>query len=109
MGRPSWPRGEGRVSAERAVVVASAGNFGQGVAYAARALDVPTVVFTSRNANRTKVARMRALGATVIEEGEDFDDARRAPSGTPRSTEPSCWSTATTRVSRPVPRRWPWS
>ena len=82
-GRGTWVAlhglaGEGRVSAERAVVVASAGNFGQGVAYAARALDVPTVVFTSRNANRTKVARMRALGATVIEEGEDFDDARRS-------------------------------
>jgi threonine dehydratase len=60
------------------VVVASAGNFGQGVAYAARALRIPAVVFTSRNANRAKVARMRALGATVIEVGEDFDDARAA-------------------------------
>jgi threonine dehydratase len=69
---------EGRISAERAVVVASAGNFGQGVAYAARALGVPSVVFTSRNANRAKVDRMRALGATVIESGDDFDDARAA-------------------------------
>lgn len=69
---------EGRVGRDRAVVVASAGNFGQGVAYAARALGVPAVVFTSRNANRAKVARMRALGALVIEEGEDFDDARSA-------------------------------
>lgn len=67
---------EGRLGPERPVVVASAGNFGQGVAYAARARDVPAVVFTSRNANRAKVARMRALGATVIEAGEDFDDAR---------------------------------
>jgi threonine dehydratase len=69
---------EGRVGPDRAVVVASAGNFGQGVAYAARALGVAAVVFTSRNANRAKVARMRALGATVIEEGEAFDDARTA-------------------------------
>ena len=67
---------EGRVGPDRAVVVASAGNFGQGVAYAARALGVPAVVFTSRHANRAKIARMRALGATVIESGQDFDDAR---------------------------------
>ena len=69
---------EGRVGPDRAVVVASAGNFGQGVAYAARALGVPAVVFTSRHANRAKIARMRALGASVIEAGEDFDDARTA-------------------------------
>ena len=37
---------------------------------------MPAVVFTSRHANRAKIARMRALGATVIESGEAFDDAR---------------------------------
>lgn len=82
-GRGTWVAvhglaGEGRIGPERSIVVASAGNFGQGVAYAARALGVPAVVFTSRHANRGKVARMRALRATVIEEGEDFDDARGA-------------------------------
>jgi threonine dehydratase len=82
-GRGTWVAvhglaGEGRIGSDRSVVVASAGNFGQGVAYAARAIGVPAVVFTSRNANRAKIARMRALGATVIEEGEDFDDARDA-------------------------------
>ncbi len=69
---------EGKVGPARPVAVASAGNFGQGVAYAGRALGVPVVVFTSRNANRAKIARMRALGAEVIEAGEDFDDARAA-------------------------------
>jgi threonine dehydratase len=82
-GRGTWVAvhgllGEGRIGPERAVVVASAGNFGQGVAYAARSVGVPAVVFTSRNANRGKIARMRALGALVIEDGEDFDDARAA-------------------------------
>jgi threonine dehydratase len=82
-GRGTWVAihglaGEGRIGPDQAVVVASAGNFGQGVAYAARALRIPAVVFTSRNANRAKVARMRALGATVIEDGDDFDDARGA-------------------------------
>ena len=82
-GRGTWLAvhglaGEGRIGPDRPIVVASAGNFGQGVAYAARALGVSAVVFTSRHANRGKVARMRALGATVIAEGEDFDDARGA-------------------------------
>ena len=82
-GRGTWVvlaalTGEGTIGPERAVVCASAGNFGQGVAYAARALGVPSVVFCSTRANRAKVARMRALGATVIETGEDFDDARGA-------------------------------
>ena len=82
-GRGTWVAvhglaGEGRIGPDRPIVVASAGNFGQGVAYAARALGVSAVVFTSRHANRGKVARMRALGATVIAEGEDFDDARGA-------------------------------
>jgi threonine dehydratase len=82
-GRGTWVAmatlaGEGTVGADRAVVCVSAGNFGQGVAYAARALGVPAVVFCSTRANRAKVARMRALGATVIASGEDFDDARGA-------------------------------
>jgi threonine dehydratase len=82
-GRGTWVAvnalsGEGRIGPERPIVVASAGNFGQGVAYAARARGVPAVVFTSTRANRAKIARMRALGATVIERGDDFDDARGA-------------------------------
>ncbi|HET8786882.1 MAG TPA: pyridoxal-phosphate dependent enzyme, partial [Candidatus Limnocylindrales bacterium] len=69
---------EGRIGPDRPVVCVSAGNFGQGVAYAARALGVPAVVFCSTRANRGKVARMRALGAEVMEHGEDFDAARGA-------------------------------
>ena len=80
-GRGTWVvvaamAGEGTIGPERAIVCASAGNFGQGVAYAARAHDVPAVVFCSTRANRAKIERMRALGANVIEAGEDFDDAR---------------------------------
>jgi threonine dehydratase len=80
-GRGTWVAihalaAEGRIGPDRPVVVASAGNFGQGVAYATRALGIPAIVFASRNANRAKIARMRALGATVIEDGEAFDDAR---------------------------------
>jgi threonine dehydratase len=69
---------EGSLDRGRAVVCVSAGNFGQGIAYAARALGIPSIVFTSRNANRGKLERMRLLGAEVIEVGEDFDAARTA-------------------------------
>ena len=82
-GRGTWTvsqalAAEGRIGPTRPVVCVSAGNFGQGVAYGARALGVPSVVFCSTRANRGKVARMRALGAEVIEHGEDFDTARGA-------------------------------
>ncbi len=69
---------EGAITPDRAVVCASAGNFGQGVAFAARARGLPAVVFASVNANRAKIVRMRALGADVIEVGDDFDAARAA-------------------------------
>ncbi len=68
----------GAVGEGRGLVVASAGNFGQGVAYAARALGVPVVVYAALTANRNKVAAMRRLGAEVREAGEDFDAAREA-------------------------------
>jgi threonine dehydratase len=80
-GRGTWVAvgglvADGRIAPDRAVVCASAGNFGQGVAYAARAYGVPAVVFASLMANKGKVGRMRALGAEVVEAGEDFDEAR---------------------------------
>ncbi|RIH86886.1 L-threonine dehydratase catabolic TdcB [Calidithermus terrae] len=60
------------------VVCASAGNFGQGMAYAARKHGVPLTVFASVNANALKLERMRALGAGLRLEGEDFDAAKLA-------------------------------
>lgn len=71
----------GAVGEERGVVVASAGNFGQGVAYAGRAMHVPVVVFAAQGANRAKVAAMSRLGADVRLAGEDFDAAREAAAG----------------------------
>jgi len=60
------------------IVCASAGNFGQGMAYAARKRSVRMTVFAAVTANPLKVDRMRALGATVVLEGDDFDDAKDA-------------------------------
>jgi threonine dehydratase len=68
----------GGVGEGRPLVVASSGNFGQGCAWAGRAHGIPVVVFADHHANPRKVARMRAFGAEVIEDGDDFDAARVA-------------------------------
>ncbi len=60
------------------LVCASAGNFGQGMAFACRQAGRPLTVFAATSANPLKVARMRALGADVIEAGADFDEAKDA-------------------------------
>ena len=60
------------------LVCASAGNFGQGMAYAARKRGERLTVFAAVAANPLKVDRMRALGADVVLEGDDFDAAKTA-------------------------------
>jgi threonine dehydratase len=60
------------------LVCASAGNFGQAMAYACRKRGIPLIVYAAVEANPHKVARMRALGAEVRLEGLDFDEAKLA-------------------------------
>ena len=50
----------------RGVWTISAGNAGQGVAYAARAAGIPCSVVAIETAPQTKLERMRALGATIV-------------------------------------------
>lgn len=59
------------------LVGASAGNWGQALAYACRAAQWPLVLFAAESANPLKVERMRALGAEVRLVGEDFDAAKQ--------------------------------
>jgi threonine dehydratase len=47
------------------LVCATAGNLGQGMAYAARKRGFPLTIFVAADANPMKVERMRALGADV--------------------------------------------
>jgi threonine dehydratase len=68
----------GLVGPRRPVVVASSGNFGQGVAYAARAAGVGAVVFCDAAANPRKADRIRSFGADLRLVGRDFDEARAA-------------------------------
>lgn len=51
---------------ERGVWTISAGNAGQGVAYAARQADVPCAVVVVETAPTSKLERMKALGAKLI-------------------------------------------
>jgi threonine dehydratase len=59
-----------------ALMCASAGNFGQAMAYACRARGVPLTVYAAERANPLKIARIRAMGAEVVLAGEDFDAAK---------------------------------
>lgn len=65
-----------QLPADARLVCASAGNFGQAMAYACRKRSLALTVYASVNANPFKVERMRALGANVVLHGEDFDAAK---------------------------------
>jgi len=56
------------------LVCATAGNFGQGMAYAARRRGWPITIFVGAKANPMKVDRMRGLGATVRQGSDDPDE-----------------------------------
>jgi len=58
------------------VVAASTGNHAQSVAYAAAHFGAPCTIVMPENANPAKAASVRALGATLVLEGERFDDCR---------------------------------
>ena len=57
------------------VITASAGNHGQGVAYAAAAFKIPATVYVPETANQLKVEAIQRLGARVIQSGRNYNDA----------------------------------
>src|SRR5688572_22885829 len=63
---------------ERGVVAASTGNHGQGIAYAASLLRARATICVPVGNNPEKGAAMRSWGATVIEEGRDYDESVEA-------------------------------
>ena len=63
-------------SKERSLMCASAGNFGQAMAWSCRKRDIELTVYASIHANAFKVSRMKELGATVIQKGDDFDTSK---------------------------------
>jgi threonine dehydratase len=63
---------------EAGVVAASGGNAGLAVAYAARELGAPAEVYVPETAPAVKVARLRALDATVVQVGREYAEASEA-------------------------------
>ncbi len=61
---------------ENELICASAGNFGQAMAYACRKANKKLTVYAGTKANPLKIERMQSLGAEVILAGGDFDEAK---------------------------------
>lgn len=60
------------------VVAATRGNHGQSVAFAATRAGLKSKIFVPHGNSKEKNAAMRALGAELVEHGDDFQDAREA-------------------------------
>jgi threonine dehydratase len=60
------------------LLCASAGNFGQAMAYACRKRGIKLTVYAATSANPLKIERMRSLGANLVLHGLDFDAAKAA-------------------------------
>jgi threonine dehydratase len=60
---------------ERGIICASAGNHAQGVAWAAKARNIPAVVVMPEHAPAAKVKATEAYGAKVFLQGASYDDA----------------------------------
>ncbi len=63
-------------TAKDGVIAASTGNHGQSLAYAGKTFGIPVTIVAPRGSNPLKLAAMRAFGATIIEHGVDYDEAR---------------------------------
>jgi threonine dehydratase len=62
----------------KGIVSATRGNHGQSLAFAGGLFGVPVTIVAPRANSVEKNAAMRALGAELIEIGDDFDDAKAA-------------------------------
>ena len=60
---------------KRGVVAASAGNHGQGVAFASALEKIPCTIVMPKNASPAKVSATRGYGATVVLEGTNYDES----------------------------------
>jgi threonine dehydratase len=65
----------GELDPKIGVVAASGGNAGLAIAYAAARIGVPAEIWVPTTAPAVKVARLRALGATVVGHGEEYAES----------------------------------
>lgn len=68
-------RESGELDPAVGIVAASGGNAGLAAAYAASRVGVPAEVWVPETAPAVKVARLRTLGATVVQHGEEYAQA----------------------------------
>jgi threonine dehydratase len=61
----------------KGIICCTTGNHGQSLAYACKVFGVRCLIVTPVGNNPDKNAAMRALGATLIEHGKDYDEARQ--------------------------------
>ena len=60
----------------RGVITATRGNHGQAVGLAARRFKLPATIYVPHGNSVEKNTAMRALGATLVEHGQDFQESR---------------------------------
>ncbi len=60
----------------KGMISATRGNHGQSIAYAGRRAGIPVTIVVPRGNSIEKNAAMRAFGATLIEHGSDYEEAR---------------------------------
>jgi threonine dehydratase len=60
---------------KRGVIASSAGNHAQGLAFHGAQLGVPTTIVMPKGTPHVKVANVQKHGATVVLEGDNYDDA----------------------------------
>jgi threonine dehydratase len=61
----------------RAVLTASAGNHGLGIALASRILGIPATIVVPTTASTAKVEKLAKSGATIVQVGQGFEEAER--------------------------------
>jgi threonine dehydratase len=60
------------------IVSATRGNHGQSISFAAARAGLPAIIYVPRGNSPDQNSAMRAFGATVVEAGKDFDEAKHA-------------------------------
>ncbi|MBC8461607.1 MAG: threonine ammonia-lyase [Deltaproteobacteria bacterium] len=62
---------------KKGVITASAGNHGQGVAYAAKLLNIPAIIVVPELTPFVKIKSIKDHGANIIEKGKSYDEAAK--------------------------------
>ncbi len=70
-----------RLPEVRGLVTATRGNHGQSIAFAAARAALPATIYVPLGNSVDQNTAMRSFGATVVEVGRDFDEARREAAG----------------------------